>query len=104
MNVERRKSGIHGYGVFARQPIEKGDWQCIYGELISCDDYWLESHCFEHNDSYMYFPYRPWYWLNHSSEPNCACEYDKEIDTWIIVALRDIEVGEELTFDYGYEP
>ena len=39
--------------------------------------------------------------LNHSCQPNC--------ETWItdkrvfIYALRDIELGEELTFDYGFD-
>ena len=39
-------------------------------------------------------------YMNHSCDGNCeAINYDGEI--WM-VARRDITVGEELTFDYGY--
>jgi SET domain-containing protein len=39
--------------------------------------------------------------INHSCEPNCHTEqFGKTI--WV-VAIRDIEAGEELTYNYGYE-
>ena len=34
--------------------------------------------------------------LNHSCEPNCGL-----IGSQVLVAMRDIEVGEELSFDYA---
>ena len=37
---------------------------------------------------------------NHSCDPNCEAQ-DIEGEIWF-VALRDIEKGDELTFDYGY--
>jgi SET domain-containing protein len=40
-------------------------------------------------------------WINHSCDPNCdAAVEDKRI--WI-ETIRDIERGEELTYDYAYE-
>lgn len=40
-------------------------------------------------------------YINHSCEPNCEADiFDEKI---LISALRDIEQGEELTFDYGKE-
>jgi SET domain-containing protein len=40
--------------------------------------------------------------LNHSCSPNCEAQ---EIAGQIwIVALRAIQAGEELTFNYGYDP
>ncbi len=40
--------------------------------------------------------------INHSCEPNCeAVNYDDE-EIWI-EAVRDIEPGEELTYNYGFE-
>jgi len=40
-------------------------------------------------------------WINHSCDPNCdAVVENKRI--WID-AIRDIEPGEELTYDYAYE-
>ena len=39
--------------------------------------------------------------INHSCEPNCeAWIEEKKI---FLYALRDIEAGEELTFDYGFD-
>ena len=39
--------------------------------------------------------------INHSCEPNCHTEQFGRL-IWI-VAIRDIRVGEELTYNYGYE-
>ena len=39
--------------------------------------------------------------INHSCEPNCESEIDR--GRIFIFALRDIEVGEELHYDYAYE-
>jgi uncharacterized protein len=38
--------------------------------------------------------------LNHSCAPNCVTEF-RDGRIWI-VALRDINAGEEITFNYGY--
>ena len=40
-------------------------------------------------------------YINHSCDPNCAVETTTE--TIWIVALRDIQAGEELSFNYGYD-
>lgn len=40
-------------------------------------------------------------YINHSCEPNCHTEQFG--DTIWIVAIKDIEAGEELTYNYGYE-
>jgi hypothetical protein len=39
--------------------------------------------------------------VNHSGEPNCAFVRRFEALVLDLVALRAIELGEELTFDYG---
>ena len=39
--------------------------------------------------------------INHSCEPNCESEIDR--GRIFIFALRDIELGEELHYDYAYE-
>lgn len=43
--------------------------------------------------------------INHSCEPNCeAYTEESELgDRIFIYALRDIEAGEELSFDYGFD-
>ena len=40
---------------------------------------------------------------NHASEPNCSWNWDYNSRTFKFYALRPIEKGEELTFDYKSE-
>ena len=40
-------------------------------------------------------------WINHSCNPNCETEDDNG-KMWIM-ATRDINSGEELTYDYGFD-
>jgi uncharacterized protein len=40
-------------------------------------------------------------YINHSCDPNCQTEQCNH--TIWIVAIRDIQEGEELTYNYGYE-
>jgi len=39
--------------------------------------------------------------INHSCDPNCEARMDDD-DRVFIFALRDIEAGDELTYDYAY--
>jgi SET domain-containing protein len=109
--IARRKSSVHGDGVFAAEAIRKGTRIIDYaGELIRAD----ESE--EREDRYsadgciwVFRVNKAWSrdanvdgnvarFINHACEPNCYFEVaDKTI--WIR-ALRDIRRGEELTYDY----
>jgi SET domain-containing protein len=40
-------------------------------------------------------------YINHSCDPNCAVEYTAAA-IWIF-AIKDIQAGEELSFNYGYD-
>jgi len=85
-------SAIHGKGLFARQPIAEGT---VIGKLKgrkTSDDgmhvLWLDEDTgFEVSCDLRF--------INHSDTPN-ACYYDDKS----VVALRDIEVGEEITHNY----
>jgi len=110
-----RRSKIQGKGAYATRPIRKGERIIEYvGERIS----WAESdrryddtktkrhHTFlfavnkkividaavNGNDARF---------INHSCEPNCEAVGEKS--RIFIEALRAIEPGEELTYDYAYE-
>ena len=104
-----RQSAIHGTGVYAAQPIAKGRRIIEYtGEKISkeegdrraetnnyiliLDDNWDLDGIVDGNDSRF---------VNHSCSPNTDIVVDNE-RAWI-VAIRDIEEGEELSFDYDFE-
>ena len=110
--IERKKSKLHGYGVFALETINKNKRIIDYaGELISNkqsesrEDRYLSKGCI-----WVFRVNRTWSrdaavggnlarFINHSCTPNCWFEVvDKTI--WIRAA-RPIEQGEELTYDYA---
>lgn len=51
-------------------------------------------------DSHI-LPNDPLGWLNHSCEPNCGLHIKPEEKVMEVHALREIQVGEELTMDYA---
>jgi SET domain-containing protein len=110
-----RKSRIHGKGVFTLRKIAEGETIIQYrGEFI--DDAEIERRYPEKLDGENHtfvFEVAPNVnmdggvggnsarYINHSCEGNCeAVEHNGRI---LIEALRDIEAGEELTYDYNIE-
>lgn len=111
--IQVRRSGVHGRGVFALQPLVEGQTIIEYvGEVIS----WQEAqdrHPHDLNDPHHTFYFHvdedrvidalyggnSSRWINHSCAPNC---YADEVDGRIFIkALRNIAAGEELNYDYG---
>jgi SET domain-containing protein len=112
--VLRKRSKLHGYGVFAMEPINKNKRIIDYaGELITNkqsenrEDRYLSKGCI-----WVFRVNRNWSrdaavggndarFINHSCKPNCWVEVvDKTI--WIR-ASKPIARGEELTYDYNTE-
>ena len=110
-----RPSGIAGQGAFAIRPIAKGERLIEYvGERIPHpvadarydDESMAEHHTFlfsvtsrtvidaTHGGNESRF-------INHSCDPNCEAVIERS--RVFIDAIRDIAVGEELFYDYGYE-
>jgi hypothetical protein len=106
--AERRISSIEGRGLFAKSSIKKGEIVVVKGgyiltkaqrdeigkdlgpiEIQITEDLFIgpatES---EHEGGMMH--------LNHSCEPNLGLQ-----GQIVFVALRDIQIDEELTFDYA---
>ena len=110
-----RSSAIHGRGVFALKRITKGTRIIEYkGKLISdkeADRRYSRMH--EHSPHTMLFSIEDGLvidatrygnsarWINHSCAPNC--EIEEEGHRVFIDARRDIEPGEELTYDYNLQ-
>jgi SET domain-containing protein len=103
-------SRIHGQGVFAVQAISQGTRILPYlGEKIAPQEatrriaqgntfiFFLDAH----HDIDGQTPKNRARYINHSCAPNCVSDI-LEGQIWI-VALRDIQAGEELSYDYGYE-
>jgi uncharacterized protein len=110
VQIEVRESGVHGRGVYAAQFIPEGARIIEYtGERVSWEaapDDDDDPHTFNFglengevinpevggNDAR---------WINHSCDPNC--EAVEEDDRIFIYALRNIQPGEELLYDYHME-
>ena len=112
--ILRKRSKLHGYGVFAMEPINKNKRIIEYaGELItnkqseSREDRYLSKGCI-----WVFRVNRNWSrdanvggndarFINHSCKGNCWIDVvDKTI--WIR-ASKPIAKGEELTYDYNTE-
>ena len=109
--IARRKSRLHGWGVFALEPINKNKRIIAYGgELIDHkESYNRETEYLARGEIWCFTVNRRWVrdatvggnvsrFINHACKPNCYSQIvGKEI--WIR-AGRNIEAGEELTYDY----
>lgn len=120
--IERRDSKIHGRGVFATRKIKKGEPIVEYkGRLITHEEADANYHGdVDSGHTFLFTLNDKWIinanekgniarWINHSCEPNAiAYVHEHESgkpkkDKVIIEALRKIEQGEEITYDYGFE-
>ena len=103
-----RESPIQGRGLFAAEPIEKGEIVCIKGGYIFnrrtlqevtktlgpaetqiAEDLFIGPLSEQEREGSMIFS-------NHSCEPNIGVQ-----GQIVFVALRDIQAGEELTHDWA---
>src|SRR5882672_5577207 len=108
--IQFRRSRIHGTGGYARTNIAKGTRLIEYvGKKITKAE--SEAQC-EGDNVYIFtlddehdldgsVEWNPARFINHSCAPNCEAEWDE--DRLWIVAFRDIQPGEELAFNYGYD-
>ena len=109
--IEKRRSAIQGWGVFATEPISKNKRIIHYaGEKISNREslkreirYLKKGHiwCFKLNRLYVRDAAvggNVARYINHSCTPNC---YTRVIgETIWIIAAKNIRKGEELTYNY----
>lgn len=114
------RSGLHGYGIFAREPIKGGARIIEYvGERITKPEADRRDarrlarlaaggdgcvYIYELNQRHDIDGRVPWNHarrINHACAPNCETKVIRG-RIWI-VALRDIPAGEELTYDYRFD-
>ena len=109
IQLKIRESGVHGRGVYAAQFIRKGRRIIEYtGERVSWeaapDDNSSHTFNFGLENGDVINPEvggNEARWINHSCDPNC--EAIEEDDRIFIYALRSIQPGEELLYDYRME-
>jgi len=113
-------SKIHGYGVFATMPIEEGQIveQAIVPEQVISPDYeYLDGKAFIKNvetmanyrfaapgldaNRYWVIPAGNAIMYNHSFSPNIIWQYLRDDRIIEFMALKNINKGDELLFDYG---
>jgi uncharacterized protein len=102
--VKRSQAGL---GLFAAEDIKKGKPIINYiGELIT------EAEANKRGGKYLFQINSRWTvdgksrkniarYINHSCKPNCEVDYKKKV--LVVVAKRNIKLGEELHYDYGKE-
>jgi uncharacterized protein len=105
-----KQSTIQGSGLFAQEKIPKGQRIIEYlGEKITKEE---SKARLDQDNNYIFeldgnfdidgnVPYNPARFINHSCDPNCYIE-KSDGKIWV-VASRDIEESEELSFNYGFD-
>jgi SET domain-containing protein len=110
--IQVRDSSVHGRGVFATRRIEKGERIIEYlGERVSHGEADRRYESKEENDSHTFLfivdsktvidagvDGNDARFFNHSCNPNCESVVEKR--RVYIEAIRAIEPGEEMTYDY----
>lgn len=107
MRLVVRSSPIHAAGVFALDRIPKDTRILEYtGNRLKHDDadelYKDRPYTYLFgvgNGEYVIDGYGTAMYVNHACNPNCETEEDEDERVWIM-AIRDIEAGEELVYDY----
>ncbi len=106
-----KESNLHGKGIFSNIDIPK---ETIIMRIIG--DEIDENECVrrenEENNVYIFYKDDNKYidtknsdkikYINHNCDCNCYVDEDED-GSLVLVALRDISAGEELTIDYGYD-
>lgn len=98
-----------GKGLFAGEAFKRGDFIIEYiGNKIpnSIADNLGTRYLFDLENGFTIDGSPMWNtarWINHACEPNVEAELDEEEEKIRILAMHDIEPGEELTIDYGEE-
>lgn len=107
-NLVRRQTGVYDFGVFATGPIKAGDFISVFNGPIAQANKAKDLPCYVDGFSGRHAIQfaRNWWrdgfhdrmarYLAHSCEPNCGIR-----NLFEIVAMKDIGVGEELTWHYA---
>lgn len=91
----------HGNGVRANRPMNEHELVCnisgptiTYVETLELKD--KESYCLQVDNDLYIKPDFPFYYFNHSCDPNCGINQDLQL-----ITIRPVAQGEELSWDYS---
>ena len=107
MKVEVRESGIHGKGVFAREPIARCEVILAIDDSRSVgEEHPVQKDLGENPDHCDYLPdgttvlmQEPERYINHSCDPNVFVYSVGECR--FLLAMRELAADEELVYDYS---
>lgn len=103
--AQARPAGDKGWGSFVLEPIHRGETVAAFGgwvvprEVLATMSADRQGRSIQVDEDLYLVPSderEPGDMLNHSCEPNCGLAGSQ-----LLIAMRDIEPGEELTFDYA---
>lgn len=108
VKTEVRETGVYGKAMFAAEPIRRGTIVCSFtlGSEVTTEDEYVRAVAENRQPvtrtgtryAGKYFTFgnvdAPYNFVNHSFTPNLLCHCG------VVLALRDIAAGEEMTLDY----
>ena len=108
VKTEIRDSGVYGKALFAAETIRKGTIVCSFtlGSSVVTEDEYVRAVAENRQPvtrtgtryAGRYFTYgnvdAPYNFINHSFKPSLLCHCG------LVLALRDLRAGDELTIDY----
>src|SRR5687767_8411657 len=100
------RSSIHGYGVVSTRPFASGEVIAeVDGVALRLEEVVDDEYCLWVTDELYFDMVDQTRWINHSCSPNGVVQTDVDEAGNVsarITALRDIAVGEEITYDYEF--
>jgi hypothetical protein len=108
VQTEVRDTGVYGKALYAAQPVRRGTIVCSFtlGSEVTTEDEYVRAVAENRQPvtrtgtryAGRYFTFgnldAPYNYVNHSFKPNLLCHCG------VVLALRDIDAGEEMTLDY----
>jgi uncharacterized protein len=102
------RSRIHGYGVVATRPFLAGEVIAeVDGVALRLEEVVDDEYCLWVSDDLYFDMVDQTRWINHSCSPNGEVETNVDEQGTVsarIVAVRDIDAGEEISYDYEFSP
>jgi len=106
--IEFRTSHISGDGMFAREPIKKGETVCVVGGIVMTDaefEAFQATHRLYNSiqiDDHLHLVEDPEVTRTLEGSMNHSCDSSTWMEDEVtLVARRDIQAGEEATVDYA---
>jgi hypothetical protein len=101
-DLQLRETEMKGRGVFAARPFRKQERILEFrGPLLHLFEVMDFSRCIQAGPEHFFGPSgEPDDYVNHSCDPSCGLR-DQPRGRLVLVSLRPIKLGEEITYDYS---